>query len=95
MNDSIVWVIIVAFYAPLHYLLPALFLFITGNESEELRKNLIKRALIDSTLSMLLAFVIAIFLVKSGYMIWAMVALFCSMPVPFLRVFTHRSEMSQ
>ena len=29
MNDVIVWIIIAAFYAPLHYLSPALFLFIT------------------------------------------------------------------
>jgi hypothetical protein len=34
VDDWIVWLIIIGFYAPLHYLMPALVLFITGNESE-------------------------------------------------------------
>lgn len=90
MNDTIVWIIIIAFYAPLHYLLPVLILFITGCESESVRKSLIRWALIDSTLSLLLAFIIAIVLVKLNLMIWAMLTLFISMFVPFIRILRQR-----
>jgi hypothetical protein len=90
MNDTIVWIIIIAFYAPLHFGLPVLILFITGSESESVRKALIRRALIDSTLSLLLAFIIAIILVKLNLMIWAMLTLFISMFVPFIRILRQR-----
>ena len=93
MSDLILWLIIIAFYAPLHYMLPVLILFITGNEGEQVRKALIRRALIDSTLSMCIAFLVAIVLVNMGYMIWAMLVLLLSMPVPFLRIVQHRKEI--
>jgi len=94
MTDTIVWIIIIAFYAPLHYMMPVLLLFITGNESENARKSLIRRALIDSTVSMLLAFTIAIILVQMDLMIWAMLALLVSMPTPFIRIIQHRKEIT-
>jgi|GEM_PF-1403344 len=94
MNDFIVWIIIIAFYAPLHYSLPVIILFITGEESEDTRKALIRRALIDSTLSMLVAFAIAIVLVNMDMMIWAMLALLLSMPLPFVRILQHRKEIT-
>ncbi|MDJ0741019.1 MAG: hypothetical protein QNJ91_14990, partial [Gammaproteobacteria bacterium] len=40
MDDVIVWLIIAAFYAPLHFLLPALLLFVTGRESEATRRRI-------------------------------------------------------
>ena len=94
MDDITIWIIIIAFYAPLHYMLPLLILFITGTESDEVRKALIRRALIDSTISMFLAFLIAIVLVKKGFMIWAMLVLLVSMPVPFVRIIQHRKEIT-
>jgi fatty acid desaturase len=94
MNDFIIWIIIIAFYAPLHYSLPVIILFITGNESEQVRSRLIRRALLDSTLSMILAFVCAVILVQMDQMIWAMLALLVSMPLPFVRIFQHRQEMN-
>lgn len=94
MDDTIVWIIIMAFYAPLHYLLPVLILFITGSEPESVRKRLIRNALVDSTLSMVLAFAIVITLASSGRMFVAMLILMLSMFYPFVRIIRHRREIA-
>ena len=94
MNDTIVWIIIIAFYAPLHYVLPVLVLFITGDETEAERKKMIRSAIIDSSLSMLLAFIAAIVLAKMELLIWAMLALILSMPAPFVRIIRNRKTIS-
>lgn len=94
MNEVTIWIIVIAFYAPLHYMTPILVLFITGNESNDVRNQLIRRALIDSTLSMILAFALAIVLVKMELMIWAMLILLISMTAPFLRILQHRKEIT-
>ncbi|MCB1798047.1 MAG: hypothetical protein KDI67_04110 [Gammaproteobacteria bacterium] len=93
MQDAIVWLIIAAFYAPLHYLLPVLVLFITGNESADVRKRLVRSALIDATLSMAVAFAAVIYLVQQGHISAAMIVLFLSMGFPFIRIWQHRREM--
>ncbi|MCB1723868.1 MAG: hypothetical protein H6959_08140 [Chromatiaceae bacterium] len=94
MDDAIAWIIIVGFYAPLHYLLPLLVVFITGRESERARRDLMRRALIDSTLSMLVAFAIVITLTRLGHMLPAMLMLLVSMLYPFLRIWLHRREIT-
>lgn len=94
MNDVIVWIIIAAFYAPLHYLSPAMFLFITGREDEDTRKRLIKGALLDSTLSMALAFGVVIWLVQQDRIFIAMIILLLSMFYPFVRIWRHRREIA-
>jgi hypothetical protein len=94
MDDIIVWIIIAAFYAPLHFLLPVLVLFITGSESEPVRRRLIRGALVDSTVSMALAFLIVILLVQQGWMTAAMLILLLSMSAPFLRIWRHRREIA-
>lgn len=93
MDDIVVWIIIAGFYAPLHYLLPVLILFITGNEPEALRRRMIKRALLDSSLSMVLAFGLVIVLVNQGWMSLAMLILLLSMGAPFFRIWRHRREI--
>ena len=93
MDDIIVWIIIAGFYAPLHYLLPVLILFITGNEPEAQRRNLIRRAVIDSTASMVIAFTIVILMVRQGWMFPAMLVLLLSMGFPFIRIWRHRREI--
>ena len=93
MDSLVVWLIIAAFYAPLHYLLPVLVLFITGTEPANVRTGLIRRALIDSTLSMFCAFVIAIYLVRQERMSVAMLILLLSMLYPLLRIWAHRREI--
>jgi hypothetical protein len=94
MDDVIVWAIIVAFYAPLHYLLPVMVLFITGNETEQVRGKLIRRALLDSTLSMVLAFLVVVYLTSQGQLSAAMMGLFASMGLPFIRIWRHRREIA-
>ena len=94
MDNLIVWLIIVGFYAPLHYLLPVLVLFITGTEANEVRNSLIRRALIDSTLSMVGAFAVAIYLVEQEMMLAAMLILLLSMLYPFVGIWRHRREIT-
>jgi len=94
MSDITVWIIVIAFYAPLHYLLPLLFLFITGEEPEAVRKRLIRGAVIDATLSMIAAFGIAIALVQLGRIGPAMLVLLASMLLPFARILRHRKEIT-
>jgi uncharacterized membrane protein YesL len=90
VDDPIIWIIIIAFYAPLHFMLPVLFLFIVGHESETDRKQMIRRALMDAALSMVAAFIIAILLVNYDQVALAMVALILFMLVPFMRIIRNR-----
>jgi hypothetical protein len=94
MDDIIVWAIIIGFYAPLHFLLPVLVLFITGRETEAVRQKMIRRALLDSGLSMVAAFAFVISLVQRGRISAAMFVLLLSMGLPFLRIWRHRREIS-
>ena len=94
MDEVIVWIIIIGFYAPLHYLVPVLVLFITGQESEQTRRRLIRNSLVDSTLSMVAAFAIVITLTYSGQMLVAMLILLLSMGAPFVRIWLHRREIT-
>jgi uncharacterized membrane protein YesL len=94
MSDPVTWIIIIAFYAPLHFMLPVLFLFIVGHESETDRKRLIRSALIDATISMAIAFVIAIVLVNLDQIGLAMVTLILFMMAPFMRIIIHRRALN-
>jgi len=94
MDDAIVWIIIIAFYAPLHYLLPVLFLFVTGKETEAARKRLIFRALVDSTWSMIAAFIVIIYLAGRNQLPAAMFVMLLSMGLPFVRIWSHRRELA-
>lgn len=94
MNDLTVWIIVITFYAPLHYGLPVLFLFITGEEPEAVRTRLIRSAVIDATLSLVVTFVVAILLVRSGWIGLAMLVLLVSLLSPFVRILRHRREIS-
>lgn len=94
MTDLTAWIIIAAFYAPLHFLVPVLVLFITGHEDETTRRRLIRNALIDAAVSMAVAFAIVITLVQRGQMLPAMLILLLSMGYPFVRIWRHRREIS-
>lgn len=74
--------------------MPALVLFITGREPEDVRRRLIRRAVIDSTLSMVIAFVIVVIMVNAGRMFPAMVKLFLSMLYPFVGIWRRRRALS-
>jgi uncharacterized membrane protein YesL len=90
VDDPVIWLIIIAFYAPLHFMLPVLFLFIVGGETETVRKQLIRSALIDAALSMVVAFASAIVLVNYEQIALAMVILVLFMLVPFMRIIRNR-----
>jgi uncharacterized membrane protein YesL len=90
VDDPVIWLIIIAFYAPLHFMLPVLFLFIVGGETETVRKQLIRSALIDAALSMVVAFALAIVLVNYEQIALAMVILILFMLVPFMRIIRNR-----
>lgn len=90
MDDTIIWIIIIAFYAPLHFMLPVLFLFIVGDETEAVRKQLMQRALIDAAMSMVVAFALAILLVNNSQIGLAMVLLILFMLAPFIRILRNR-----
>lgn len=90
MSDLVIWIVVVAFYAPLHFMLPVVFLFITGRESEELRRQLIRSVVRDAFLSMVVAVALAVLLVQLGWILPAMLLLMLSMAMPFLRIVRSR-----
>ena len=93
MDDIVVWLIIIGFYAPLHFAMPVLVLFITGRESEAVRKRLIRRALLDAAVSMAAAFTVVILLMSRGAISAAMLVLLLSMLYPFIGIWRHRREI--
>ena len=95
MQDPIIWIIIIVFYAPLHFMLPVLFLFIVGDETESLRKQMIRSALVDAAVSMVVAFALAILLVNYAQIALAMVVLILFMMAPFIRIIKNRRAMQR
>ncbi|MCU0766284.1 MAG: hypothetical protein MUE39_02735 [Gammaproteobacteria bacterium] len=89
MDDALVWIIIAAFYAPLHYLLPLLVVVMTGTEEGEARRRRLIATVVDCTLSMAIAFTVVIWLAH-GQLQAAMVVLLLSMATPYLRIWLHR-----
>jgi len=88
MEATVVWLIVALFYAPLHYLLPMLVVVMTGSEEGEARKRRLVATAIDCTLSMLIAFVVVIWLAGDQLQI-AMLVLLLSMATPYLRIWLH------
>ena len=89
MHDPVVWLIIAAFYAPLHFLLPVLFIVITADSRH--RQLLLRHAIIDSALSMLAVFVLAIWLIPE-YLMSAMLVMAIGMATPFIRIMLQRFQ---
>jgi hypothetical protein len=76
------------FYAPLHYLLPMLVVLMTGREEGEARRQRLIATAIDCTASMVLAFVVVIWLAGDRLQV-AMIVLLLSMATPYLRIWLH------
>ena len=57
-----IWLIALAFFIPMHYLGPVAVLFLTGNESPELRRRRLRALMIDCTLTIVIAFPFAAWL---------------------------------
>jgi len=94
MSDLVIWIIVIAFYAPLHFMLPVLFLFITGKEPETVRRQLIRSVLRDALFSMVVAIALAVILVRMGWIMPAMLVLMLSMSLPFLRILRARRVLA-
>jgi len=89
MDDVIVWMIIILFYAPLHYLLPLLVVFLRGaDQRASLKRHLIQTA-IDCTVSMGSAFLLVIGLADQN-MQAAMLILSISLVLPYIRLMLTR-----
>jgi hypothetical protein len=84
MDTTVTWIIIALFYAPLHYLVPALVVLIRSSDAER-RANL-RRALLDCTLSMGVSFALVIWLVSQQRITAAMLVLLLSMALPYVRI---------
>jgi len=83
MDDIIIWVIIIGFYAPLHFIPPILLVMFKSDKP--VRSIALRRSLIDCSLSMALAFVV-IYFIGLDNMLLAMAILFGAMFLPYLRV---------
>ncbi|RMG32951.1 MAG: hypothetical protein D6720_12400 [Gammaproteobacteria bacterium] len=81
--DALTWVIVAAFYAPLHYLVPLLITAFRSSDRE--RTARLRRTAIDCTLSMFVGFVLVIWLAQDRLQL-AMSILFVSMLVPYARL---------
>jgi len=88
MNEPVTWLIIALFYAPLHYLPPALIVFM-GSEGGERRARL-TRTLVDCSVSMVASLGTVIWLVGNGHMAPAMGIMLLSMGLPYVRLLLHR-----
>jgi len=93
VNDAVVWLIIAAFYAPLHYGGPVGVAILT-TPTADLRRRLIRYLLIECSLSMLFAFVLVVWLAEDKLGI-AMLILLLSMLLPYLSLWAHRAMSSR
>jgi len=89
MDPLITWAIIALFYAPLHYLVPMLVVFLTGSEEVSALKRRLVSTAIDCTVSMTLAFALVIWLAGER-MLLAMGLLLVSIAAPYVRIALHR-----
>ena len=62
LSDTAIWLIALGFFIPLHYLGPLAVLFLSGTETPELRRRRLRALLVDCTLTIVLAFPVAVFL---------------------------------
>jgi hypothetical protein len=89
MDELITWVIIGLFYAPLHFAVPVLIVFVRETSADR-RRDAIRRTLLDCTFSMTLAFALVIWL-ASDHLALAMGILLLSMASPYLRLLLHKA----
>lgn len=93
MSDTTAWIIALAFYAPIHFLGPALVGFLTGEETPAQRRHLLRRVLIDCALSMLAAFAVAVPLFRHAPQ-YAALVLLAAMCLPYFHLWLHRRRAS-
>lgn len=89
MDDYIVWIIIAGFFAPLHFLGPIGVVVFTIHDPL-LRRRLRRYVVIESAVSMTIAFALAIWL-STEQMTLAMLVLFVAILSPYLMLLILRT----
>jgi hypothetical protein len=89
MSDTLVWIIALMFYAPIHFLGPVLVILLTGPGEIAANRQLLGRVLIDCTFSMLLAFSLAVLIFDNSPQ-YAAVILLLAMLVPYIHIWLFR-----
>jgi threonine/homoserine/homoserine lactone efflux protein len=89
VSDITVWIIALGFFAPIHYLGPGLVVLLSGEESTRQRRQLLRTIAIDCTLSMLIAFGLAIALFQRAPRLAALVFLGAAL-APYLHLWLKR-----
>jgi len=92
MSDAVVWLIIAAFYAPFHFMGP-LGVVILTTPGDQIRRRLFRYVLVECALSMLVAFILVIWLAVDNLKL-AMLILFLSMLLPYLLFIMHRMTLN-
>lgn len=88
MNGMITWFIIAVFYAPLHFAGPVGVVIVTTAASP-FRTRLIRYIVLECAASMVIAFMLVIWLVQERLGL-AMLILLLSMFVPYLTLYLHK-----
>lgn len=91
MNDIGAWLIGLAFYAPIHFLGPLLVLLLTGPADGAARSARLRATLIECTLTMVVAFALAVPLFRS-HPGWAAAILGVAMFVPYTHLYFARER---
>jgi len=81
-NLILVWVVAAIFYIPIHVGVPSLVVFLVLDVSDDQRKMLLKRVVIESVISVLITFPLAAWLWQS-YLWVSVILLVAGMLVPF------------
>lgn len=89
MDQLLTWLIIAAFYAPLHFAIPMLVVFFRDADAAPHRRADLIRTAVDCALSMTLAFVLVIWLARDHIGL-AMAVLLVSMALPYLGLLIRR-----
>ncbi|PIE24170.1 MAG: hypothetical protein CSA62_05030 [Planctomycetota bacterium] len=82
MDPILIWVMIAAFYAPIHFAIPALIVLLTGNHNEEQRRRRLRHTMLHCAVDMLIALALAGFLFDKS-LPWSMAVLAISMLLPY------------
>ena len=77
------------FYAPIHYLGPVLVTLLTGSDEPLASRQLLRRILVDCTVSMLFAFALAACIFRKSPQ-YAAVILLVAMLVPYIHIWVSR-----
>ena len=91
MEQALVWLIIAVFYAPLHFGGPVGVVILIERETR-VRRRMIRKMLLDCSLSMFIAFALAIWLANDKLGI-AMAIVFFSMLLPYLLLYVHHRQV--